>query len=94
MSKAASLAHVLLAYVVAIAVGAAWLYAGPDTDHLWLDGLIADVLATLDAAGVDVTAVRYNGMIHDYGLLNPLSNIPEVKAAMRQAAGELKAHLN
>ena len=48
----------------------------------------------LDAAGVDVTAVRYNGMIHDYGLLNPLSNIPEVKAAMRQAAGELKAHLN
>jgi acetyl esterase len=48
----------------------------------------------LDAAGVDVTAVRYNGMIHDYGLLNPLSQIPEVKAAMRQAAGELKAHLN
>lgn len=48
----------------------------------------------LDAAGVDVTAVRYNAMIHDYGLLNPLSNIPEVKAAMRQAAGELKAHLN
>ncbi|WP_161928949.1 alpha/beta hydrolase fold domain-containing protein, partial [Pseudomonas yangonensis] len=26
----------------------------------------------LDAAGVDVTAVRYSGMIHDYGLLNPL----------------------
>ncbi|WP_416424715.1 alpha/beta hydrolase [Pseudomonas sp. App30] len=48
----------------------------------------------LDAAGVDVTAVRYNGMIHDYGLLNPLSNIPEVKAAMRQAGLELKAHLN
>ncbi|WNW13940.1 alpha/beta hydrolase [Pseudomonas sp. DTU_2021_1001937_2_SI_NGA_ILE_001] len=48
----------------------------------------------LDAAGVPVTAVRYNGMIHDYGLLNPLSHIPEVRAAMRQAAGELKAHLN
>lgn len=48
----------------------------------------------LDAAGVDVTMVRYNGMIHDYGLLNPLSDIAEVKAAMRQAAGELKAHLN
>lgn len=48
----------------------------------------------LDAAGVDVTSVRYNGMVHDYGLLNPLSSIPEVKAAMRQAAGELKAHLN
>ncbi|WP_434681008.1 alpha/beta hydrolase [Pseudomonas sp. R1-18] len=48
----------------------------------------------LDAAGVDVTAVRYNGMIHDYGLLNPLSNVPEVKASMRQAGSELRAHLN
>lgn len=48
----------------------------------------------LDAAGVDVTAVRYNGMIHDYGLLNPLSQVAEVKAAMRQAGTELRAHLN
>jgi acetyl esterase/lipase len=48
----------------------------------------------LDAAGVEVTAVRYNGMVHDYGLLNPLSDIPEVQAAMRQAAAELKVHLN
>ena len=48
----------------------------------------------LDAAGVDVTAVRYNGMIHDFGLLNPLNGIPEVQAAMRQAAAELKTHLN
>ncbi|MFF7706885.1 alpha/beta hydrolase fold domain-containing protein [Pseudomonas sp. NPDC007930] len=47
----------------------------------------------LDAAGVPVTAVRYNGMIHDYGLLNPLSSVPEVQAAMRQAGQELKAHL-
>jgi acetyl esterase/lipase len=38
----------------------------------------------LDAAGVPVTAVRYNGMIHDFGLLNPLSQIPQVKAAVRQ----------
>ncbi|PWE46447.1 alpha/beta hydrolase [Pseudomonas prosekii] len=48
----------------------------------------------LDAAGVPVTAVRYNGMIHDFGLLNPLSQIPEVQAAVRQAALELKTHLN
>ncbi|WP_010452374.1 alpha/beta hydrolase, partial [Pseudomonas asplenii] len=47
----------------------------------------------LDAAGVPVTSVRYNGMIHDFGLLNPLNGIPEVKAAMRQAALELKTHL-
>lgn len=47
----------------------------------------------LDAAGVNVTAVRYNGMIHDYGLLNPLAHIPAVQAALRQAGAELKQHL-
>jgi len=47
----------------------------------------------LDAAGVTVTAVRYNGMIHDYGLLNPLAHIPAVQAALRQAGTELKQHL-
>ena len=39
--------RVFLAYVVALAVGAGWLYLGPDTEWLWLDALIADVLATL-----------------------------------------------
>ena len=47
----------------------------------------------LDAARVTVTAVRYNGMIHDYGLLNPLAHIPAVQAALRQAGAELKQHL-
>ncbi|UCO96848.1 alpha/beta hydrolase [Metapseudomonas lalkuanensis] len=47
----------------------------------------------LDSAGVTVTAVRYNGMIHDYGLLNPLAHVPAVHAAMRQAGLELKQHL-
>jgi acetyl esterase len=47
----------------------------------------------LSAAGVTVTAVRYNGMIHDYGLLNPLAQVPEIQAAMRQAGSELKYHL-
>jgi acetyl esterase/lipase len=47
----------------------------------------------LDAAGVDVTAVRYEGLIHDYGLLNALSQIPAVRAALHQAAEELKKHL-
>ena len=46
MTRAKSLAHVALAYVVAIAVGALWLYAGPDSGRLWLDSLVADVLAT------------------------------------------------
>ena len=47
----------------------------------------------LDAAGVTVTLVRYNGMIHDYGLLNPLAHVPATQAAMRQAGLELKQHL-
>ena len=47
----------------------------------------------LDAAGVDVTVVRYNGLIHDYGLLNALSQVPAVRSAMLQASEELKKHL-
>ena len=47
MSKAQSLTLVGIAYVVAIAVGAAWLVWGVHTGRLWLDTLIADVLATL-----------------------------------------------
>jgi len=48
----------------------------------------------LDAAGVDVTVTRYNGLIHDYGLLNGLSDVPAVRTALRQAADGLKTHLN
>ncbi|MEB5836647.1 alpha/beta hydrolase, partial [Pantoea dispersa] len=33
------------------------------------------------------------GLIHDYGLLNPLSEVPAVRTAIRQAAEELKTHL-
>ncbi|MFH8136011.1 alpha/beta hydrolase [Pantoea osteomyelitidis] len=47
----------------------------------------------LDAAGVPVTVTRYNGLIHDYGLLNALSNEPAVKTALFEAASELKQHL-
>ncbi|MDT7734245.1 MAG: hypothetical protein QOE12_1419, partial [Mycobacterium sp.] len=46
-SKAQSLALVALAYVIAIAIGAAWLVWGAHTGRLLLDTLIADVLATL-----------------------------------------------
>jgi acetyl esterase/lipase len=47
----------------------------------------------LDHAGVDVTSTRYNGLIHDYGLLNPISQTPGVRSAIRQASAELKRHL-
>ncbi len=44
----------------------------------------------LDEAGVKVTAIRYNGMIHDWGLLNPLAHIPGSHAALLQAGTALK----
>lgn len=44
----------------------------------------------LDEAGVPVTLVRYQGMIHDYGLLNALAELPAVKSALLSAAAELK----
>jgi steroid 5-alpha reductase family enzyme len=72
VSKAASLAHVLLAYVVAVAVGAAWLYLGPDTGQLWLDGLIADLLATLVIFGF--SRAHHNSSFYDayWSVLPPL----------------------
>src|ERR1700736_4979623 len=42
----------------------------------------------LDAAGVDVTAVRYNGMIHDWGLLNALCQVPATRSSLLQASEE------
>jgi acetyl esterase len=47
----------------------------------------------LDRAGVDVTATRYNALIHDYGLLNPISRVPGVRSALLHAAAELKKRL-
>jgi acetyl esterase/lipase len=47
----------------------------------------------LDAAGVDVVAVRYSGMIHDWGLLNPISQIPATRASLLQMSEELKRRL-
>ncbi|MGW0162832.1 DUF1295 domain-containing protein [Mycobacterium sp. NPDC003323] len=47
IGKTRSLWLVTAAYVVAIAVAVAWLWWGPTTERLWLDTLIADVLATL-----------------------------------------------
>src|SRR5215467_1239592 len=47
----------------------------------------------LDAAGVDVTSVRYENLIHDYGLLNAISQVPAVRDALHQTAEMLKKHL-
>lgn len=47
----------------------------------------------LKAAGVDVTAVRYNGMIHDFVLLNAIRHVPAVEAAIEQASEGIRRHL-
>jgi acetyl esterase/lipase len=47
----------------------------------------------LDVAGVDVIAVRYSGMIHDWGLLNPISQVPAVRTSLLQMGEELKRRL-
>jgi acetyl esterase len=48
----------------------------------------------LKEAGVDVTAVRYNGMIHDFVLLNAIRHVPGVEAAIQQASDGIRDHLN
>jgi len=44
-------------------------------------------------AGVTVTTVRYNGMIHDWGMLNGLAEEPATKSLVRHAASELRHYL-
>ena len=48
----------------------------------------------LNEAGVAVTLTRYNGLIHDYGLLNPIAGTPAIKVAIQQAAIVIKNSLN
>jgi steroid 5-alpha reductase family enzyme len=47
VSKTESIVRVGLSYVVGLGLAAVWLWWGPDTGRLWLDGLIADLIATL-----------------------------------------------
>jgi acetyl esterase len=48
----------------------------------------------LNEAGVPVTTIRYNGMIHDFGLLNGLAEVPSVRSLFVHAAAELKKYFN
>jgi acetyl esterase len=47
----------------------------------------------LAGAGVQVSAVRYNGMIHDFGLINALAELPQTRAAVTQIAATLSEYL-
>jgi len=46
--------------------------------------------ARLRAAGVPVTTVRYDGITHDFMMLNPLSGTRATRAAIAQAAATLR----
>ncbi|MCI2416019.1 alpha/beta hydrolase [Saccharopolyspora sp. K220] len=48
----------------------------------------------LAQAGVPVTQVRYGGTIHDFVLLNPITETPAPRAAIAQAAHFLRQHLD
>jgi acetyl esterase len=44
----------------------------------------------LKEAGVEVTATRYNGMIHDFVLLNGIRAVPGTQAAIKQASDAIR----
>lgn len=48
----------------------------------------------LNAAGVKVTATRYIGTIHDFVMLNPITNTPAPRAAIKQATDAIKEKLH
>jgi acetyl esterase/lipase len=47
----------------------------------------------LKEAGVEVTATRYNGMIHDFVLLNGIRNVPATQAALDQVSEAIRVAL-
>lgn len=86
MSKRASLVRVGIAYALAVTVGAAWLGLGPHTSYLWLDGLIADSLATLVIFGF--SRAHHNSSFYDAWW----SVLPPLLAAYWWWAGPLPSH--
>jgi acetyl esterase len=50
--------------------------------------------ARLRAAGVEITTVRYDGITHDFMMLNPLSNTHATRAAVAQAISILRDALH
>lgn len=47
----------------------------------------------LDEAGVDVTTVRFNGVIHDWGMLNGLAHLPATRDLILLVAAVLRDKL-
>lgn len=47
----------------------------------------------LDEAGVDVTTIRFNGVIHDWGMLNGFAQLPQTRTLITLTALMLKKYL-
>lgn len=47
----------------------------------------------LDEAGVEVSTIRFNGVIHDWGMLNGYARLPETYLLIETCAAMLKRHL-
>ena len=51
------------------------------------------MVVVVGSNGVNVTTVRYDGAIHDFMMLNPLSETRATRAAIAQAIAHLKEAL-
>lgn len=47
----------------------------------------------LDEAGVDVTTIRFNGVIHDWGMLNGFATLPPTRSLILFSAAMLRKYL-
>jgi len=47
----------------------------------------------LQDAGVSTVSTRYNGTIHDFGLLNALADLPTTQAMIRQVSDGIREHM-
>lgn len=47
----------------------------------------------LDAAGVEVITMRYDGVVHDWGMLNGFARLPETRALVTFSAAMLRKYL-
>lgn len=52
------------------------------------------IAAKLRRAGAEVTSVRYNGIIHDFVMVNSLHDTPQARAAVAQAVARLRRVLD
>ena len=70
------------------------LHEGCDLPRFPHVSRIADERSRLRSAGVAITTVRYDGITHDFMMLNPLSGTHATRAAVAQAISILRDALH